>query len=213
MRLEPPKVPPANSLVPAFQGPRVAEGTFTVKLIKGKTILSGTVDLVPDPRTPHSAEDRAFQQQTSMRLYHMLERLTWVVDTLIELREGAEEAADDLKEKDRLRETLTQYAEGLEEFRSTIVATSEAGRLSGEEKLREKLGQLYGNVVGYDGRPTDSQLARIDVLAQQLDEAVEAFDVVAGADLGSINSQLAKREIEKLRLTSLEEWQADSTSP
>jgi photosystem II stability/assembly factor-like uncharacterized protein len=212
MRLKPPKVPPANALVPAFQGPRVAEGTYTVKLIKGKESVTGTVDLVPDPRTPHSAEDRAFQQQTSMRLYEMLERLTWVVDTLIELRDGAEERAKGLKEKDRLRDDLTGYAKGLETFRSSIVATSEAGRLSGEEKLREKLGQLYGNVVGYDGRPTDSQLARIEVLGQQLAGAVEAFETLAGSDLERVNSQLEKRELETLRLTSFEEWQEDKGS-
>jgi hypothetical protein len=211
MRLKPPKVPPANALVPAFQGPRVAEGTYTVKLVKGETTVEGTVDLIPDPRTPHSSEDRAFQQQTAMRLYDMLERLTWVVDTLIELRDGGKQRAERLKAKDRLREDLTGYAESLEAFRATIVATSDAGRLSGEEKLREKLGDLYGNVVAYEGRPTGSQLGRIDVLEENLAEAVGEFERLAGANLDRVNTQLEKRDLETLRLKSFEEWQQDAT--
>jgi len=35
---------------------------------------------------------------------------------------------------------------------------TEGGWISGQEKLRERLGTLYGDVSGYDGRPTDSQL-------------------------------------------------------
>jgi len=36
MRLPPPKLPPATNLVFVFQGPRVPEGTYTFKVIKGK---------------------------------------------------------------------------------------------------------------------------------------------------------------------------------
>ena len=68
MRLKPPKVPPATALVPAFVGPRVPEGTYTFKLIKGKETLDGTVELVADPRKPHPKEDRLLQQKTALEI-------------------------------------------------------------------------------------------------------------------------------------------------
>ena len=91
MRLPPPKVAPATALAPAFVGPRVREGAYTYKLIKGKETFEGVVKLVPDPRSPHSAEDRRLQQETALELYAQLERLTYVVDTLIDALELAHE--------------------------------------------------------------------------------------------------------------------------
>jgi hypothetical protein len=212
MRLKPPKVPPANALVPAFSGPRVAEGTYAVKLIKGKTTLHGEVHLVPDPRTPHSAEHRSFQQHTAMRMYEMLERLTYIVDIVIELRDGARQRAEELGEKETLREKLTAYSDRLDLYRKSIVASSEAGMLSGEEKLREKIGQLYGNVVGYEGRPTRSQLERIDVLTEQLDDAFGEFDSMRGADLDEINRLLARKKIVELEAAGFDEWREKESS-
>ena len=49
-----PKVPPAAGLVEnqfAFFGPQVQEGTYTVKLIKGKETYTTKIKLVPDPRS------------------------------------------------------------------------------------------------------------------------------------------------------------------
>jgi len=38
--------------------------------------------------------------------------------------------------------------------------------ITGEERLREFLGGLYGDVNGYEGRPTDQQAARADALGR-----------------------------------------------
>ena len=180
MRLPPPKVPPATNLVPAFEGPRVLEGTYTVKLIKGKKTLTGSVELVPDPRSPHSAEDRKLQQKTALDLYHMLERMTYLVDSITDLRDQARARAAKLPDRSRTAKRLTAYADSLEQFRGTLVSTSEAGWLSGEERLREKLGNLYGGINSYTGRPTKSQLDRLGVLRDQLEKAFTDFDALAG---------------------------------
>ena len=102
MRLPPPKLPPATNLVFAFQGPRVPEGTYTYKVIKGKETFEGTVNLVPDPRSPHSAEDRQLQQETALELYYCSEDLTYLVDTLIDVRDQANARAEELDGKGRL---------------------------------------------------------------------------------------------------------------
>src|SRR4029077_9481113 len=85
MRLPPPKLPPANSLVIGSQyalfGPRVPLGTYTVKLVDGDQTYASQVQLVPDPRSQHSDADRDAQQKTALALYGMLSRLTYVADT------------------------------------------------------------------------------------------------------------------------------------
>ncbi len=198
MRLPPPKLPPATALVPAMSGPRVPEGEYRVVLTKGRETYEGSVTLAPDPRSRHPAEDRALQQRTAMKLYEMLEELTYIVDATIELRDEAREKAG--REGGRTARRLNDYADELDVFREGIVATSEAGMLSGEEKLREKMGNLFGAVVAYDGRPTDSQIRRMETLAWQLDEAANRFDELT-----------EPRRLQRLELTLLsrEEWAAE----
>ena len=205
MRLPPPKVPPATNLVPAFEGPRVPEGSYAVKLVKGDTTLEGRVELVPDPRSPHSAEDRLLQQETALELYRRLEDMTYLVDAVVDLRDQARERADAV-ERDRLTERLEGYADELEEFRSTLVSTSEAGWLSGDEKLREHLGALYGAVNGFTGRPTDSQLDRLEELSAELDAAFERFDAMA-VRRSELDGPLERAGAERLTLLTREAWE------
>jgi photosystem II stability/assembly factor-like uncharacterized protein len=209
MRLPPPKVPPATNLVPAFEGPRVLEGSYTVKLIKGDETLTGEIHLVPDPRTPHSQEDRALQQTTALEIYDLLGRLTYLVGADADLRDQAKSRAEALPERNRLRRQLEEYADALEELRTGLVSTSEAGWLSGDEKLRERLGNLYGGVNSYTGRPTRSQLDRLAVLRGQLDAAFERFEQLAGRreDLNRSLSRGGQPTLEPLTREAWEERQ------
>jgi hypothetical protein len=205
MRLPPPKMPAATSLVPVFQGPTVGEGTHRFRIVKGSKTFEGEVTLVPDPRADYTAEDRRLQQQTALDVYRMLEGLTYLVEAAVDLRDQARVHGDSTRGGTARR--LQEYADELEEFRAGLVSTSEAGQLSGEEKLREDLGNLFGGINGYAGRPTASELRRLEVLRGRLDDAVSEFgDLTSDDRLASLNRSLERANRSALTLMSEPEW-------
>jgi hypothetical protein len=208
-RLKAPKMPPATNLVPQaflFVGPQVPEGTYTIKMIRGKDSLLTKVELVHDPRSKHTPEDRAVQQQTAHRLYRELESLTFLVDALVDARDQTRARADKLAAKDPTKKKLTTVADKLEALRTTLVATKEGGQITGEEKLRERLGRLYGAVNGYEGRPTNSQLGASDVMAGEVQTAQTQFDTLT-KDLAPINTALGGMKMEPVKVMTRDEWQ------
>jgi hypothetical protein len=190
----------------SFVGPRVLEGAYTVRLIKSKDTLTSQVRLEPDPRSTHSAEDRAVQNRTALKLYRMLETLTYTTDALTDVRDQARARAGGMAKGDALARKLTAFADRLEDLRRQLVATRE-GRVTGEERLREKLASLYGAVNGYDGRPTRSQLDYAETLGGKLEKAVADFEALAAKETAPLNQALAARKLEPLTAMTREEWQ------
>jgi photosystem II stability/assembly factor-like uncharacterized protein len=204
--LKPPKIPPASSILfGGFQGPRLPEGTYKIKLTKGKEVLESTVTLVPDPRNPHSAEDRKLKQQTDMRLYDDIERLGYVGDQLVALRDAAKQRAETAKAADKKK--LEAFAKATDELRNTFVATGD-GYIGGDEKLREHLGSLYGNVVNFEGRPSPAQMARLENLESELASVEKRFADFVAKDVAAVNKALAAAKAEPLAVQTREEWKA-----
>jgi photosystem II stability/assembly factor-like uncharacterized protein len=207
-RAKPPKMPPAAGLVEnefVFYGPQAQEGTYSVKLTKGKDTYSSEVKLVPDPRTKSTAADRAQQHKTVTQLYDMLAQLTYIVDSTSELREQAKQRAGAASDP-QLKVQLNGLAQKLEEFRSSLVSVKEGGMITGEKKLREHLGELYGAVNAYSGRPTQSQIEETSVLGKKLDEAGTQFQTIVTAQVPALNSALQGKNVEPLKVTSREDW-------
>lgn len=207
MRLPPPKLPPATQPVflAAF-GPRAVPGTYNVKLIKGTTTLSGPIELAPDRRTTYSAEDRAAQHETTLKLYGMLERMTLVVETITDARDQGRARAEALPKGDAFRKRLETFAATMEKQRSNLVSVKEGEVVSGEDKLRENLGDLYGVVNVFEGRPTASQLSYMGVLAGETDKAAVTFKTVTDKELPPLNAGLKERKQQPIVPLSEEEW-------
>jgi photosystem II stability/assembly factor-like uncharacterized protein len=207
MRLPAPKLPAATNFSGAFQGPRLPEGDYTFKVIKGKETFEGTVSLLPDPRSPHSAEDRAVQQKTALEIYHRLTDLTYLVESLVDLKEQADERAEEASRK-AVKRGLEEYSQALEALRSGIVSTSAAGWLSGDEKLREHLGNIFGTIVGYEGRPTATQMTRVEKLLAELADAEAHFEELSGSRLDALNDRVSSSGADPLAVMSREQWEA-----
>jgi len=140
-----------------------------------------------------------------MQLYDMLAQLTYVVDSTNDLRDQAQQraaTANDSKLEDRLKGLVQK----LEEFRSTLVSVKEGGMITGELKLREKLGDLYGGVNGYCGRPTQSQIDSTSIFQKKLDDAASQFQSITGSMLPPLNAALQKQNLEQLKAMSREDW-------
>jgi len=86
------------------------------------------------------------------------------------------------------------------------VASKEGEGISGEEKLREEIGVLYGNVNSYEGRPTESQRRRMGVLARQLDAAYAAFEATMAKEGTAVNQQLARKKIDPIVKLTRDAW-------
>jgi hypothetical protein len=209
-RLEPPKVPPAASLVEqpyAFFGPQVEPGTYTVKLIKGKNSYAGKLELVPDPRSNATSDDIALQHKTVMQLYDMLAQLTYVVDASVDLRDQLRQRSTQAAKNRKLKAQVDSLAEQLDQFRSSLVAVKEGGMITGEHKLRENLGELYGGVNGYFGKPTQSQVERTAVLKGQLDAAAAKFQGFGSKDIPAVNAGLTKAKLMNVTVLSHDDWE------
>jgi hypothetical protein len=211
MRLAPPKLPAATSVVisggNSFEGPRVPPGIYTVKLTKGGQTLTEEIQLVADPRAKHTPEDRAAQYAASLEAYNSLATLTYVVETLGDVRSQADAKAAASKPGDPAKKPLETLSKQIWELYKTLVATGPGGWLSGEEQLREKLTGAYGVINGYEGRPTRAQLDAKTLLEKQLADAGANLDALRAKDVPAVNRELAKSKREPIKVQTREEWE------
>ena len=208
MRLKPPKVPPAASaLFGAAFGPRVLPGTYSVRMTKGDQVYTTKLDVVMDPRAKYTLEDRRAQFELVNRLSQLLNHMSWAVDAIIAVRDQANARAAKLGHDDPLARQLTSLAQAADAIRSKIVATKEGGMITGEERLREYLGGLYGDVNRYDGRPTASQVARTEALGRELEDVIRELGQLNSRQVAAVNRSLIAKRLEPIRVLSEAEWQ------
>lgn len=190
MRLKAPKFPPSTSLVPGFEGPRVAEGTYKVELIKGKKKYDSTIELVPDPRSSHSKADRMAQQALSMKLYDGINDLTF---QLAQLKDVVTQLNDKPELKSSAKSKAEKFEKAYKQLNARFTATKK-GMITGESKLREQLGTLFGNVVSYNGKPSQTQVKQADTLIAEVAAALKASQDLLDKQLPAINKALGKEQ-------------------
>jgi photosystem II stability/assembly factor-like uncharacterized protein len=210
MRSKSPRSAPGAGVIPnlgSLMGPRVPPGTYTVKMIKGTETFASTFTIVPEPGSRHSEADRTLQGQTAKKLHAMVERLAFLVDALADARDQAKAASASLAGKEPLRARLEALEGGFTKQRAALVSSQRGEGVSGEEKLREEIGTLYGNVNLYEGSPTVSQLDRMGVLDADLTAAFALFESSFSKDVAAVNAQLAKKRLAPIVALSQAEWE------
>lgn len=208
MRLKAPRVPTAASAAfEAAVGPRVLPGTYTVKMTKDKNVYTTQLVVTGDPRVKHTTEDRKAQFDLAMKLYNLLGDMTFAVDRINGVRLGLAQRAQKLPPNDPLIVRLRTAQAQIDELRKKIVATTEGGAITGEERLRENLTALYGNVNNYEGRPSQTQIERADAIARELADVVKSFDDWVAKEMPGLNSALEKGSVGRIEVLSREKWE------
>jgi hypothetical protein len=152
-------------------------------------------------------DDKKAQFDLATKLAAMLNHMSWAVDAIINVRDTANRDAGQLKDGEALKGRLTKLAANSDAVRSKIVATKEGGAITGEERLREFLAGLYSDVNGYDGKPTDEQVARTEVLRRELEDVIGEFQKLVTSQLPALNKQLTAKKLPPINIISEQDWQ------
>src|SRR5258708_17803553 len=201
MRLPAPNVPPAASIAGgATVGPRIMPGTYTVRMTKDKAVYETPLKVVLDPRAKFSLADRQAEFDLSMKLYNLFGEMTKTVERINSVRLALDDRAAkaaDTELKTRLQSASAQ----VDELRKKIVATKEGGAITGEERLREFLSNLYGDVYSYEGRPSRMQIDRADSLTRERGDVSTRFDDWPAKELAGINAALSNAKLDPIVLS------------
>jgi hypothetical protein len=209
MRLPPPRVPPAASAAfGAAYGPLVLPGTYTVKMTKDTATYSTQLVVVPDPRGTHTDQERRAALDLALKTSGTLTDMTFAVERMNSLRQALDDRAGKLPAGDAVAKRLRAASAAVDVMRKKIVATKEGGMITGEERLRENLADLYSSVIFYDGGPSQTQIERADAIARELGDLVRDFDAWITRELAGINTALRGKKLEPIAVMTRQQWEA-----
>jgi hypothetical protein len=146
----------------------VREGKYKVKVSVNDKSASGDLVLIPDPKSSFTKQQRDENYNTVMRSFKMHEELATLMDSLLN------------EQKLIVNDTATsnvikEYYDSLEAIRATLVPvkTGRTVLFADEERLRDKITDIYFGVNFYEGEPTASQANGLNQLQRDLNENKE----------------------------------------
>jgi hypothetical protein len=194
MHLDPPHVPPAVQLSQAgTQGPRALPGVYTVRLVKSGKTYETKITVGLDGRVKWSLADRLAQYDAAMKVHTLFNDESVLFARIVGLREQIETASKGRPAKDPVGEKLERLDKKLDSLRKRIVATTEGGAITGEERLREHTDQLYGAIISWDGPPASYQLENTRALQSELAQIDSEFTRITTSDLPAVNKALESK--------------------
>jgi len=206
-RLKPPPAPPAATAAGgAAVGPRLLPGVYTVRMTRDTAVYTTKLTIVADPRSRHTAVDRRNQLALARRLAALLTDMTYDVDRINGAIAALGARAARLPAGDTLAARLRAASGVADSLKKKIVATKEGGMITGEQRLREDLSDLYGTIVGYEGPPAATQVQRAGAIARELSDVMKSFDAWAARDLEGVNAALTARQLQPIRLLTRTQW-------
>jgi len=204
MLTKPPLVPPAASLAgSSTSGERVLPGNYTVRLTDAGQVMTEPLTITLDRRATFTVADREAQFAAAERVKDMFQRMSKVVAEINGVREQAGAIARSPTAPADVRAAAAAVGVKADAMRKQIVATTEGGAITGEERLREHADELYGAINSVEERPTEYQMARIDALDRELKDVETQWAAFRSGDLAAFNARLKAASLPPLTMAGI----------
>lgn len=206
LRSKPPKTATGGTKrdVGGFIAPMVLPGEYTVKLKVGDKEYPGSILLEHDASNKgFTLADREQQYKTSMELFVMHEQLAALVDDINVKQKLIKESMDKVKSK-KVKTLLTEYQQQLENLRAECLATKQKSVFADEERIRERITDLYMNICMQEAPPSNLQLQRVGVLKNEISAAENTNKSLTDKYYAKVKEALIKEGLLKEEKKGLE---------
>ena len=164
-RMKQPKVAKGKTFsFGGFTAPKVKAGTYKVVMKKGKETYEHAVEVIYDPKSNLSVDDRNAMHKTTMKMYNMTQELAYMVYELDAILDKANEIKNN-----KLVTKLTKLKESL------VITTGDNYVGSAEPQLREKMSTLYSKIAGSSDKPSSAELENLSIIEERFNNAKQDY--------------------------------------
>jgi hypothetical protein len=108
----------------------------------------------------------------------------------------------------KMAKQLTDFARETEKYKATLTTLDGDFYVASGENLREDLSRLYGAIVGFPGKPSETSIQRLTYFEGKLKEVQTKFDAYT-AQMTKLNEGLVKAQKMPLKIKTLQEYKED----
>ena len=156
-----------------------------------------------DRRANFTVDDRAQQYAAAERVKTLFGRMTRATMEINGARGMAAQIAAKPDATAAQKAEAQAFSDKANMIRKKLVATTEGGAITGEERLREQMDTAYGLVTSTEERPTAYALARIDALEKELVEVEAEWAALKGEAMKKLQSAAVTIGLEPFDVASV----------
>jgi len=143
-------------------------GDYIVKLKVGDKEYTQTIKVIHDEKNKElSITDRQQQYKVATQLYKMHEDLAVTVEDINEKQKLIKDNLDKVKDS-ATKKLMIEFNDKLEEQRSQLLATKQKSAFADEQRLREKITDVYSAVASQEAPPSNLQIQRAEILQKEV---------------------------------------------
>jgi photosystem II stability/assembly factor-like uncharacterized protein len=178
----------------ANRGPHVLAGTYSVRLTTGIEVVTGTVEVRPDPADPGSPADQQRRWLFMLGVYDLNLESTARGTEVLEIRNRANTSMEALRNAESPPSGLTEAVSGLISQLDELNREISNSVISGTRSL---IGMFTGSGVrqGTIGGPTDDQYRRFTSLRIRFGEAAGVLQGLIETEIPRIDRRLERAGI------------------
>ena len=189
-----------------FTSPRVTAGKYKVVMRKGKDTYDTELELINDPNSLLTDEDRVALHETTMKLYDMSEQLAYLVYKIDETIAKSEQVMNVNANGKKAAEPISKELNTLKE--KLVITTGDNYVGSAEPQLREKLSNLYSKIASGFEPPSSSEIENMTLLEEQFKDALTSFEKIQ-SKMNKMNKFMEEAQIEPIVFQSYQEFLED----
>ena len=199
LRMKPPKVASGGTKIDfgGFVAPMVLPGDYIVKLKVGDKEYTQTIKVIHDEKNKElSITDRQQQYKIATQLYKMHEDLAATVDDINEKQKLIKDNLDKVKDS-ATKKLMIEFNDKLEEQRSQLLATKQKSAFADEQRLREKITDVYSAVASQEAPPSNLQIQRAETLQKEVIKRKQDVQAVNNKYFKQVFDELVKEGLAK----------------
>ncbi len=183
------------------RGPRIAPGTYTVKLTADGQTLTQTFEVKRDPRVQTTPEDYAKQLDLSLKIRDKFSETSNAILQIRDIKRQMDDFTKRIKDQPNFKlinDAATRLSKNLTEIEETLYQTknqSSQDPLNFPIRLNNKLAALGGVVASADAAPTAQSYEVYNDLVAQIDAQLARLQQIVKTDLPAFNKLVREQDI------------------